>query len=183
MPIHKPTKRLGKSIALKAAQKRIQSRMARAMWTTLNLTAMVDIFTILVVFLLANFSATGEILFMSKDIVLPKADATAELYRAPVISISEKGIAVEGRRVYFTEEAASSSMSTLMDVTYELQEIRKADQLLHPGAAFKGNVILQCHEDIEFTVVRKVMYAAAAAGYVDMNYAVMSEKSVIAPHG
>ena len=39
----------------------------------LQLTSMVDMFTLLVIFLLANFSASGEVIFMSKEIQLPTA--------------------------------------------------------------------------------------------------------------
>jgi biopolymer transport protein ExbD len=175
MPVKKPQKILGKSIKLKAAQKRIQARASRAAWASLNLTAMVDIFTTLVVFLLANFSATGEILFMTKEISLPKAQATAEILRAPVISISSSAVSLEGERVYFTEEASRADVSTLSDITYQLQEIRKTEEILRPGGQFKGTVVLQCDEKIEFNVIRKVMYAAAAAGYIDINYAVISK--------
>ncbi|MBI5507911.1 MAG: biopolymer transporter ExbD [Deltaproteobacteria bacterium] len=182
MPVKKPQRVLGKSIALKSAQKRIQQRASRAAWASLNLTAMVDIFTTLVVFLLANFSATGEILFMTKEIELPKAQATAEILRAPVISISSSAVSLEGERVYFTEEAARQDVSTLSDITYQLQEMRKTEEILRPGQLFKGTVVLQCDEKIEFNVVRKVMYAAAAAGYVDINYAVISKgKAGVAP--
>jgi biopolymer transport protein ExbD len=175
MPVKKPQRVLGKSIALKSAQKQIQHRASRAAWASLNLTAMVDMFTILVVFLLANFSATGEILFMTKDIQLPKAQATAEILRAPVISVSAATISFEGERVYDTEEAARSDISTLSDITYQLQEMRKTEEILRPGQQFKGTIVLQCDEKIEFSVIRKVMYAAAAAGYVDINYAVISK--------
>ena len=174
MPVKKPQRILGKSISLKSAQKRIQQRASRAAWASLNLTAMVDIFTTLVVFLLANFSATGEILFMTKEIQLPKAQSTAEILRAPVISISSAAVSLEGERVYFTEEASRADVSTLSDITYQLQEMRKTEEILHPGQLFKGTIVLQCDEKIEFNVIRKVMYAAAAAGYVDINYAVIS---------
>src|SRR5512143_1812645 len=129
MPVKKPQKILGKSIKLKAAQKRIQARASRAAWASLNLTAMVDMFTMLVVFLLANFSATGEILFMTKEIVLPKAGATAELLRAPIVSVSAREITAEGKHVIATDEAADPKVTTLQDLTFELQELRKQEEM------------------------------------------------------
>ncbi|HYQ81724.1 MAG TPA: biopolymer transporter ExbD, partial [Anaeromyxobacteraceae bacterium] len=39
----------------------------------LNVVPMVDMMTMLVIFLLQQFSATGEVLFMQKDIKLPDA--------------------------------------------------------------------------------------------------------------
>ena len=54
----------------------------------LQLTSMVDMFTLLVIFLLANFSASGEVLFMSKEIQLPTASHGTEIERAPVVAIT-----------------------------------------------------------------------------------------------
>ena len=54
----------------------------------LNLTAMVDMFTTLVIFLLASFQANGDILFIQKDLELPKAVAAKILSdRGPVITL------------------------------------------------------------------------------------------------
>ena len=173
MAVHKPQKIIGRSIALKSAQKQMQNRSSRAAWASLNLTAMVDMFTMIVVFLLANFSATGEVLFISKDIQLPKAEATTELIRAPVVSVSAKTIALEGEQVGDTDEIQQPTTSSIPDLTGRLQDMRRADESMHPGMPFKGTMILQCDQGVPFAVVRKVMYAAAEAGYIDINYAVL----------
>lgn len=174
MAVHKPTRVLGKSIALKSAQKTLQARVHRTAYATLNLTAMVDMFTLLTIFLLANFSATGEILFMSKDIELPKAEATAQLERAPVVSISARAISLEGQEVLATGDLTGPDASDTTELTGRLRELRDSQEAQHPGS-FKGMVILQCDQDIQFTVVRKIMYAAAEAGYTDVNHAVLKK--------
>ncbi len=65
----------------------------------LNVTPLVDMFVILVLFLIANFSATGEILAMSKDIELPEASNTDELQLAPVVQVSKDQVIVSGTSV------------------------------------------------------------------------------------
>jgi biopolymer transport protein ExbD len=180
MAVHKPGKALGKSIALKSAQKGLQGRSSRAAYASLNLTAMVDMFTLLTVFLLANFSATGEILFMSKDIDLPEADATAQLERAPVVSISKRAVALEGEQVALTDELMRPEVHDVADLTVRLQDLKKAQEMMRPGE-FKGTIIVQCDAAIEFNVVRKVMYAAAEAGYIDVNHAVLSKGGLPIP--
>ena len=116
---------------------------------------------------------------MSKEITLPKAEATAELSRSPIISVSSREVSLEGKRIISTEEAMSSEVSDLVDLTYGLQVMRKTDQMMHPGVQFRGAVILQCDQGVQFTVVRKIMYAAAQAGYADVNYAVLSKRATI----
>jgi biopolymer transport protein ExbD len=93
-----------------------------------------------------------------------------------VISVSGKAVFLEGKEVMSTEEALREDVSTLTELTAQLQDLRKVDEMLHPGRPFAGSVILHCDEGIAFKVVRKVMYAAAAAGYVDVNYAVLSKR-------
>lgn len=53
----------------------------------LNVTPLVDMFVILVLFLVANFS-NGEVLMMTKDINLPEANNIDELVLAPVVMVS-----------------------------------------------------------------------------------------------
>lgn len=139
----------------------------------LLLTPLIDMFVILVVFLIMNFSASGELITISKDIQLPKATSTAELARAPIIQISANTIAIEGFRVGDSEEILKDPDLRIPSLTDKLQEMRKVDEMMHPGQPFKGQIIINCDKDIDFKLVRKVMFAAADAGYANFNYAVL----------
>src|SRR5690606_34287155 len=56
----------------------------------LSLTAMVDMFTVLTVFLLQNYKSTGEVLFIPKEVQLPNAAETKELKPAHVVTVSNQ---------------------------------------------------------------------------------------------
>jgi len=56
----------------------------------LNVTAMVDMMMVLVIFLVMNFNASGEMLFLSKDIKMPQAENGGEVTRVPIVAISNK---------------------------------------------------------------------------------------------
>ena len=172
MPIKKPGKRpfapwLKDNRVLKAGGKK-HSGIAE-----LLLTPLIDMFVILVVFLIMNFSATGELISLSKDIQLPKAKTTAELERAPIIQISRNTVAVEGVKVGESEEILRDQDLRIPQLTDKLQEMRKVDEMMHPGKQFEGKIIINCDKDVDFRLVRKVMYASADAGYASFNYAVM----------
>jgi biopolymer transport protein ExbD len=173
MAIHKPKKVLGQSLKLRAAKKQMTGKGGRASAASLNLTAMVDMFTLLTIFLLANFSATGEILFMSKDIQIPEASATAQLERAPVVSISKRAVTLEGQEIALTDELMRPEVHDVAELTARLQDMRKAQEMMRPGE-FKGTIIVQCDQGVSFNVVRKVMYAGAEAGFIDVNHAVLA---------
>lgn len=140
----------------------------------LLLTPLIDMFVILVVFLIMNFSATGELVNISKDIQLPKATATAQLERSPIIQISASTIAIEGFKVADSEEILRDPDLRVPRLTEKLQEMRKVDEMMHPGRPFEGQIIINCDKDIEFKLVRKVMMASAEAGYAKFNYAVLT---------
>ena len=88
MAIVTPGKRPCDRIAQSKAFGKKFVRAKRGVYAALTLTSLVDVMTIIVIFLLMNFSANGEVLYMSKDIKLPDAYHGAELERAPVISLS-----------------------------------------------------------------------------------------------
>ena len=137
------------------------------------LTPLIDMFVLLVVFLIMNFSATGELVTISKDIKLPKAATTKMLERAPIIQISAKTIAVEGFKVGDSDDILKDEDLRVPQLTDKLQEMRKVDEMMHPGAQFKGEIIINADVAIDFKLIRKVMMASAEAGYININYAVL----------
>ncbi|MCK6550862.1 biopolymer transporter ExbD [Myxococcota bacterium] len=172
MPIKKPGKRpfapwLQKSKALKKGAKKA-SPVAE-----LLLTPLIDMFVILVVFLIMNFSATGELVQISKEIRLPVAETVSELDRAPIIQISANTVAIEGVKVGESEEILKDPDLRIPGLTDKLQEMRKVDEMMHPGMPFRGEIIINCDKEIDFKLVRKVMFAASDAGYTKFNYAVL----------
>ena len=88
MPVSAPHSRLFTSITLEATAAKLTKSGRKSLYEGLNLVAYIDMMTMLVIFLLMSFSATGEILFVQKNIVLPEAQNWSELERAPVIAIS-----------------------------------------------------------------------------------------------
>ena len=95
MPIHVPGKRSRRGHA---------SPTKRKVVAALSLTAMVDMFTVLVVFLLQNYAVTGEILEMDKSVELPKAQTVKELKPSNVIVISDKMVTLNSDYIPETDE-------------------------------------------------------------------------------
>lgn len=171
MPIKKPGKRpfapwLKEHKALKGGMGR-KSGIA-----DLLLTPLIDMFVILVVFLIMNFSSTGD-LPIAAGIILPKASVTLQREQAPSIDISQDTITVEGYKVGNTDDIRNDPDLRIAALTDKLQELRKVEEMMNPGQPFKGNLIINSHKDIDFKIIRKVMVAAADAGYVNVNYAVL----------
>ena len=170
--IEPPGPHLGRDVLLKFVQKGSHGR--KSGYADLNLTSMVDMLTILVVFLLQTFSASGELLTVSKNIVLPEAQNFKDLERAEVIGISRESVTLAGRPVANAEELEKEStvdwkISELHD---QLVTLKNNYKLLHPSEEFPGMVIVQCDKGVDFKIVKKVLYTCGIAGYRNVNFAV-----------
>jgi hypothetical protein len=82
-------------------------------------------------------------------------------------------VAIEGVKVGESEEILKDPDLRIPGLTDKLQEMRKVDEMMHPGLPFKGEIIINCDKEVDFKLVRKVMFAAADAGYTKFNYAVL----------
>lgn len=126
----------------------------------LLLTALIDAFSILVIFLLMSFSSTGDILFISKNMELPKAQIADILERNPIIKIDEGKIYVEDKEV------------TAMNITESLLELRKTYAELHPGEEFPGIATIQADRRVKYEQLNQIILGMNQAGYSDIKFAV-----------
>ena len=76
---------------------------------------MVDMMTMLVIFLLQQFSSTGEVLYMQADIKLPEASHGQPIELAPVVAVSAEQVVVTG-----TADAVSQKKTTFAVAQVEL---------------------------------------------------------------
>jgi len=146
----------------------------------LNLTAMVDMFTVIVIFLLQSFSANGEIMFVQKEVTMPMAEMSEELTeRGVVVTLFDNVVMLEGKEVARSDdldpaEPGIPAMSEQLTGIREREE--QADKLLgktrDPNKPFEGSVIVQSDEDVDFMIVRKVIYSLNQAGWAKIKFAV-----------
>jgi biopolymer transport protein ExbD len=174
--IKPPGPRLRKFIPLNFISKHGTGR--KSGYAELNLTSMVDMLTILVVFLLQTFSASGELLTVSKNIQLPEAINFRDLEQAPIISVSRDSVTLNGdpkadAAELSRENTADWKIAQLHD---DLVVLKNNFKLLHPNPEdWKGIVIVQADKQVDFKVIKKVMYTCAVAGYNNVNFAVASK--------
>ena len=174
--IKPPGPRLRKHIPLKFISKH-GAGGRKSSYAELNLTSMVDMLTILVVFLLQTFSASGELLTVSKNITLPEAVNFRDLEQAPIIAVSRDSVTLNG-----DPKADSQELSRENTVDWKIPQLhddlvvlKNNFKLLHPNPEdWKGLVIVQADKNIDFKVIKKVMYTCAVAGYNNVNFAVQS---------
>ncbi|HEY3353232.1 MAG TPA: biopolymer transporter ExbD [Polyangia bacterium] len=183
MPIKPPGPRLGHEVSLEMAQARMKGQHKKSLYAAMNLVAYIDMMTTIVIFLLMTFSASGEILFVSKSIVLPGATNWKDLDQAPVVGVAADVVTLDGKPVADANELTKADTVDwkITDLHDQLVTLKNNYKLIHPNEEFKGLCIVQSDRKVPFKVIKKVMYSAAIAGYMNVMFAVKpNPKAVVA---
>ncbi len=149
----------------------------RATNAELNVVPMVDMMTMLVIFLLAQFSSTGEVLYMQKDIRLPDARHGQVIEIAPVVVISPEQIVVTGVKVADIPDLdKDSGYLNIPTLEERLRDEKKRWEFIHkadPASKWDGMVNIQADKGVPFRTVKRVMYSCGVAGYFNVNFAAL----------
>ncbi len=156
---------------------RRMKRMARAKKhkTDLNLTSLMDVFTILVFFLLVNQSAV-EVLEPPREIKLPDSVVEAKPRQTLVVMVSEQTILVQGEPTVSVADILASKDEIIRPVMERLSQIRQTTIGLNTEAVAKTNeVVILAHKTIPFKILKKLMSTCTAAGYSKISLAVIQK--------
>ncbi len=138
----------------------------------LNLTPFIDLFSVLVLFLIMNYSATGEVFFISKNLKLPASEHSHPLDSKPLITITNEAVLFDAQEVgantVHIEEQDQQNMPRLRQA---LQQARIFQQNLRPNQEFKGEVNIQADESISIVYIKRVMNTLITEGWAGINFA------------
>jgi biopolymer transport protein ExbD len=181
MPIVPPGKRPAKRFENSKVLGGKIMRGKKATNAELNVVPMVDMMTMLVIFLLQQFSSTGEVLYMQKDIKLPTAQHGQMIEEAPVVAVSAQQVVVTGVKVADIAELDSDSGYLNIPALEErLRDEKKRWDFIHqndPNKKWDGVVNIQADQGVPFRIVKRVMYSCGVAGYFNMNFAALDAGS------
>ncbi len=169
---------------------------ARSAIAILSLTAMVDMFTVLAVFLLQNYNTTGEVIELSDEVKLPMAKAVKELKPAHVIVVSKKEIVLDKEfSVPFETVKAQDDWNieplkarlaqkfaeALEKKNAGMGQIKQAVDQTKPDAQAEDpndyrRITVQADKAIDFLTIKKVMFTLYEAGAAEINFAVMKDE-------
>jgi biopolymer transport protein TolR len=143
----------------------------------LNLVSLMDIFTILVFFLLVN-SSDVETLPNTKDIQLPESIAEEKAKESVVILIGEEDILVQG-------EAVAKVANVLATAGNDIPALREAlksqnDRVLRRAAQDDiggREVTIMGDKDIPYRLLKKVMATCTESDYGQISLAVLQKSS------
>ena len=157
--------------------RRMQRHHNRKKVATLNLVSLMDIFTILVFFLLVS-SANSDILPTPKNIKLPRSTAEQIPKENIVIILGDSNILIQGKKVASIKSTIESDNNVIMPLFNELKHLA-ASKKKKPGQTniTDEGVTIMGDKEIPYIVLKRIMLTCASANYSNISLAV-SRKAI-----
>ncbi|MBK7665831.1 MAG: biopolymer transporter ExbD [Sterolibacteriaceae bacterium] len=155
-------------------QRRAERKARNQTGLDMNLVSLIDIFTILIFFLLS--SATGvEILPSYKAVALPTSTTENTPLETIIITVSASEILVDGRKVANVADVlAQPGVDLIEPLKAELELLQASRQVVRKeNEAQSKTVTIMADKAIPYQLLRKVMATAARANFSDVSFAVI----------
>jgi biopolymer transport protein ExbD len=163
----------------------------KSIFVSLNLTAMVDMFTILVIFLIQLFTSAGDVT-LDKNVRVPRSEAgelledpgTVVLFRESDDKPGEFGLLlVDGQEVdpsamgdALTAQAGGS-IPGVVKILADQREFREKTEGRDQSASYQGVLLVQADIGTDFRLVRRVLASANEAGWAKIKFVTLPQKS------
>ena len=150
----------------------------RTIITKMNLASLMDVFTILVFFLLVN-SGSVEVLDAPKEVKLPESLAQEKPRETVVIFVSPDEVLVQGELVAYTADILESVGSgSITSITERLAELEGS--VVGPSTssvAQSQEITILADKSVPFTVIKRIMTTCTGGGFEHVSLAVVQKAS------
>lgn len=145
----------------------------------LNMISLMDIFTILVFFLLVS-AADSEVLPAPKAIKLPESTSDKRPKENLIIMVNDKHILVQGKPLLETKRVNRSKSPIIKELIsllkeYEATSIKNKD----PKPASKRGVTIMGDRQTHYRVLKKIMLSCATANFSNLSLAVLQSQPMV----
>ena len=151
-----------------------------------DITSLLDILTILLIFLVANNSFTGEVINLIPDITLPKSESLTPNQAGVIIQVSQKELWVDDHKILDFEEKENQGLvfdqggrrivPLFNELVKKRDEINAINKEVPKAKEFSGVANLVFDQKLKYDLVKKIMYTAAEAGFVEYKFIVLGEQ-------
>jgi biopolymer transport protein ExbD len=156
-------------------ERRALRRARNGTMVDMNLVSLIDVFTILIFFLLSGASGV-ETLVSPKAVKLPLSAAEQSPKETVVVVVTAEEILAEGRRIALVSEVMAGSDDLIPALKAELDvlatrkalRVENASKIASDGQA----VTIMADKAIPYQLLRKVMFTCARANFSDVSFAV-----------
>ena len=146
----------------------------------MNLTSLMDVFTILVFFLLVN-SGSVEVLDAPKEVQLPESKVETKPRETVVIFVSPDEVLVQGESAAKVEDILAAEEGATDLITARLAELK--ENVVGPATlAVAGSleVTILADKSVPFIVIKRIMSTCTGEGYENVSLAVLQKAPQVA---
>ncbi len=144
----------------------------------LNLTSMMDMFTIILVFLLKTYATEGQLIQPTESLTLPKSTIQTTSETALDLAVSKETIMLNNKPIVdlaSVKKGKGYIIQSLRDeLLFHAREARKME--VQYGVPFSGKVTIQGDKDMEYKDLIKVMATCGASEYPNMRLIVYQKQ-------
>lgn len=145
--------------------------------TTLQMTSMMDILTVLLLFLLKSFVVEGEVITPVPGVDLPESTSDGRPADSVVVAVFDDTIMLDGQAVGTVADALAGADPVIAPLAARLDETRargaEISRRRGDEDAFRGRVSIQGDRAIPFALLERVMFTCSHSGYADISLAVI----------
>lgn len=138
---------------------------------SLNMVSLMDIFTILVFFLLVS-AADSEVLPSPKAIKLPESTTEKRPKENIVILVSRNKLLVQGKMIADTSSIIKSPKPVISDLVEYLRQMDDESRRNKQKPASKRGVTIMGDKKLHYQLLKKIMLSCATAKYSNISLAV-----------
>jgi biopolymer transport protein ExbD len=140
-----------------------------------QLTSLVDVMTILLIYLLQSFSSEGDIVTVHKDLILPESSATKRPELRVTLTVNNNYILAENVAVANVDDVLTSEELVIPGLYEWLRERREATEKIERYSTttrFTGEITIHGDRRIRFHLLKKIMYTCGQQGFNNFSLAV-----------
>ena len=164
---------------MKATRRMMRLGRFRPKVSRINLTSLMDVFTILVFFLVMNAGPT-EVLDAG-GLALPESVVDAKPSETVVINVGTEEVLVQGQAVARIADIVASGGGDIVPIMARLAELESRVIGVRTQAVAEAMAVtILADKSIPFSVVKQIMSTCTAQGYTRISLAVIQKESAVA---
>jgi biopolymer transport protein TolR len=150
---------------------RVARHHKRAKGASISLTSLMDIFTILVFFLLVNSAQQQPP--SNKDLTLPLSTANKEMKQNLLIMVTQGDILVQGQKVTDVESAKNLADDSIPELLAELRRQSLRIKASTDDPIIQQEITIMGDKEIPYKLLRKLMFTCTESDFTRISLAVM----------